>query len=290
MIESNMSFSGLLERARAHGAALGAFTCYDLESGRGVLEAAAECDAPVVLLVSARSLSGLAGDGLIAGLRAQIRRSSVAAIVELDHVPQLPAMPQLRRWRPAAVMVDGSTRPFSDNLALTLAANNALAKLSIEVEGELGRLDGHEDVAVQGNSTSATDPDEAVEFVQKSGLACLAISVGNAHGPYDGEPELDLKLLRDLHARVPVPLALHGASGLPGELLAACVSAGVAKVNFNADLRTALFATMREQLDRHERSLDLLSLKANLTCAARKVARDKLALLGWPRPETEHAR
>lgn len=283
MSDRALHLSELLVEARAVHAGLGAFTCYDLETGAAVLRAAGEVGAPVVLLVSARSLETPDGTGLVAGLVELVHASEARACVELDHLDRVPEARALVRWRSPALMVDASALPLEENREVTRAAVEVANAAGCEVEGELGRLAGDEDVVAPGRCGSLTRPDEARSFVEDSGIACLAISIGNAHGAYMRTPSLDWERLARLEASVPVPLALHGASGIAPEDVRRAIAGGVTKVNFNTDLRARYFEAMASGVVLHRGALDLIGLKEHLTEAMHGAVAGKLDLLGWPK-------
>ena len=273
--------SELLELAAGAGAALGAFTCYDLDTAEAVLAGAANRRSPVVLLVSAGSVGPPGGPALLAGLSEMAGASKVPACVQLDHLRALSSA-QAEQWRRAgAFMVDGSALDFAANVDVTRAAVAAATAVGAEVEGELGRLKGDEDVASGDGPTTFTGPVQALDFVRSTGVCCLAVSVGNRHGPYPRSPDIQWSLLEELHRQVPVPLALHGASGLDESELGRAVSLGARKVNFNADLRSAYFGAIASGVGTFTPTLDLLALKKHVVGAVQEVVEEKLRRLGW---------
>ena len=232
------------DRART---ALGAFTCYDLEVARGVLAAAAGRDVGVVLLVSRDAFGAPGGEQLLAAVRAAAERSPTRACIQLDHVADLELIGAAFELGAGAVMADGSKLPFEENAALVAAAAALARRHGGAVEAELGHVAGDEDIARAAEAGGFTDPAEAERFLAATAADCLAVSIGNVHGTYRDEPKLDWDRLDAIEARVPVPLSLHGASGLPDGDLRRAVAAGVRKVNVNAELRqTYLEVTGRE--------------------------------------------
>ena len=179
-------------------------------------------------------------------------------------------------------MVDLSVSPVAENMAGTAEAVQAAKTLGVEVEGELGRLDGDEDQADDGAcSSSFTDETEAVEFAGTTGVTCLAVAVGNRHGRYARRPALDFNLLSHLASAVGVPIALHGCSGMTEADLWTAIDCGVAKMNFNTDLRAAYFAALHEGLGKAGPALDLLGLKDGVIEAVAVAAGRLLGLVGW---------
>lgn len=271
--------SELLAEARRRGRAVCAFTCYDLEQAAGVLLAAEERGRGVVLLVSERSLAARPGRLLLSSLVAAADRSGAPAVVELDHARSLDPIRQAFALGAGAVMADGSRLPPADNAAFVRAAAAAGARVGGEVEAELGGLEGDEDVAAAAAAGALTDPAEAAAFARESGCACLAVSIGNVHGSYQGRPALDWERLRRIAALVETPLALHGASGLPKADLARAVQLGIAKVNVNTELRERYLETTAALLEQVRPGARLLDLHLAQVEAVAEAAAAKMAAL-----------
>lgn len=275
------TFPSLLEEHSSAGSALGAFTCYDLEAARGVLAAAAQRDVGVVLLIGRDSFAADGGDQLLAGVRAAAERSPARACVQLDHVADLELITAALELGAGAVMADGSKLPFEENVELVAEAKARADVNGAAVEAELGHIEGGEDVAAETRPGAFTDPDEAARFVAATDVACLAVSIGNVHGAYAGEPRLDWDRLAEIERRLDVPLSLHGASGLTESDLRRAVVSGIRKMNANTELRQAYLAATRERLEDSLDGLRLGGLHDAQSAAVRAVADEKLeALLG----------
>jgi tagatose 1,6-diphosphate aldolase GatY/KbaY len=279
-----VGFETLLgEHSRAR-TALGAFTCYDLEVARAVLAAAAARDAGVVLLVSREAFAAEGGEQLLAGVRAAAERSPARACVQLDHVADLELIAAAFELGAGAVMADGSRSPFDENVALVSKARRLADRFGGAVEAELGHVAGGEDIAAATEAGALTDPGEASRFAAATGAALLAVSIGNVHGAYAGEPRLDWDRLAEIERAVDVPLSLHGASGLADSDLARAIASGVRKVNVNAELREAYLAATRDHLDSASDGLRVLALHDSQAAAVRAVVDGKLdALAGTGR-------
>lgn len=230
-------FLDLLGGARRSGVPLYAFTCYDAESGAGVLRAAA--GRPVVILVSSQLVLEPWGDLVVAALRGMAERVASPVCLQLDHAHDLEAIRAGCELGLGAVMADGSHLPRDENAAFVLAARALAAPLGVAVEAEVGLVPGEEEVAAPADAGELTDPAEAARFVGDTGADCLAVAIGNVHGRYRTGPRLDLARMRAIAAGVDVPLVLHGASGVPASQLRAAAAAGIAKINVNTELRTA---------------------------------------------------
>jgi tagatose 1,6-diphosphate aldolase GatY/KbaY len=268
-------FSELLADAARRGGAVGAFTCYNLETALGVLQAAEERGRGVILLVSKQSFVSPGGELLLTALAATADAVSVPACVQLDHVSDLDAIERAFEVGAGAVMADGSKLPFEENLALVLAA----ARFG-ELEAELGGIEGDEDVAAAVAAGALTDPDEAARLADEAAPACLAVSIGNVHGWYRSPPALDWPRLDAVAARTSVPLSLHGASGLPDEDVRRAVSLGVRKVNVNTELREAYLAMTRGRIDEVTDGARVLELNRDQAAAVAEIVGRKLDMLG----------
>jgi tagatose 1,6-diphosphate aldolase GatY/KbaY len=178
-----------------------------------------------------------------------------------------------------AVMADGSQLPYDENVALLRAANDAARARGAGVESELGRVSGEEDAAVAAEGGALTDPEQAADFVARTGPACLAVSIGNVHGRFSSPPRLDWARLQAIRERLDVPLSLHGASGLADDDLARAVPIGIRKVNFNTELRDRWFAVLDQRGPELRAGSNLLALGQALIEALREVVAAKLELL-----------
>jgi ketose-bisphosphate aldolase len=242
-------FTDLLAEHDRAQTGLGAFTCYDFEVASGVLAAAARRDAGVVLLVSRDAFGAPGGEGLLAALVAAAERAPARACVQLDHVADLELIARAFELGAGAVMADGSKLPFDENVALVTAAVELARRHGGAVEAELGHVAGDEDIARAAEAGAFTDPAEAERFVAASAADCLAVSIGNVHGTYAAQPQLDWERLDAIESAATVPLSLHGASGLPDADLRRAVAAGVRKVNVNAELRQVYLDVTARELD-----------------------------------------
>lgn len=271
-------FADLLAERRAARGGLGAFTCYDLETARGVLEAACGAGAGVVLMVSGEALAQPGGAQLVAALVATAARSPARACVQLDHVASVELVATGVELGCGVVMADGSRLPYEDNVAFVAEAARLAARTGATVEAELGHVGGDEDVAVAATAGALTDPQEAAAFVAATGAACLAVSIGNVHGRYAAPPALDWPRLEAIRRSVAVPLSLHGASGLPDADVRRAIGIGVTKVNVNTELRRAYLAATASALREVAEGGRILELHRRQTAAMRTAAARKLRL------------
>jgi ketose-bisphosphate aldolase len=268
-------FADLLA-ARREGTAVGAFTCYDLETAVAVLRSAASARVGVILLISGRSLAEPGGDLLLAALVAAAGRAQAPACVQLDHCDDLGLIEAAFEAGAGAALADGSALPYEQNVELVARAVELARPRGAAVEAELGGISGDEDVARAVAAGALTDPAEAPDFMARTGAACLAVSIGNVHGIYRDPPRLDWERLAAIGAAVAAPLSLHGASGIPDGDVGRAIAAGVAKINVNTDLREAYLAATEAAIGTVLEGSRLNSLHAAQTDAVAEIAGAKL--------------
>jgi ketose-bisphosphate aldolase len=272
-------FRRLLEERRASGAAVGAFTCYDLTTALGVLRAAESREAPAILLVSDASFRSDGGRLLVAGLLGAAAAASVPACVQLDHATDPAVLRDALAAGLGAVMADGSRLPVADNAALAREVVAEAVTLGIGVEAELGHIEGGEDVAAAAAAGALTDPEQAASFVGETGVDCLAVSIGNVHGTYASPPRLDWERLEQIREAVgETPLSLHGASGVPDDDVRRAIELGVCKVNVNTELRARYLDELALRLPDAQAGLRLLDLQEAIVAAVAGVVGAKLDL------------
>lgn len=269
-------FRTLLDERRAAGAAAAAFTCYDVTTALGVVRAAEQRQAPVILLVSEASFQAPGSNLLLSALVAVAESAGVRACVQVDHVSSAELLEAALVSGVGAVLADGSRLSFAENAALVRWAVES-APAGVGVEAELGHIEGGEDVAAAVAAGALTDPDQAAAFAADTGADCLAVSIGNAHGSYASMPSLDWDRLERIRDRVgEMPLALHGASGLPADDLRRAVSLGVCKVNVNTELRRRYLDEVSTRLPEALPGLRLLELEHAVVAAVAEAAGETL--------------
>jgi tagatose 1,6-diphosphate aldolase GatY/KbaY len=273
-------FTDLLAEARAQRRATGAFTAYNLETATAVLRAAEARGTGVILLVSEAAFRAPGGVSLVAGLCSAADTAAVPCCVQLDHVADLELMRAALAAGCAAVMADGSRLGDEDNVALVAGAVALARPHGAEVEAELGRIEGDEEIAAATRAGALTDPDQAAAFMAATGAGCLAVSIGNVHGTYAAPPRLDWQRLAAIGAAVDKPLSLHGASGLGAGDLERCVTAGICKVNVNTELRERYFAVLAERVSELSGGARMLALAEALVDGVAGVVGEKLDALG----------
>ena len=243
---SLVNLGEILSLAKGKNAAVPAFNCYNMETVKGVIAAAEEANAPVILQGYSRLFDGDDGYYLAALALAAARKANVPVCFHLDHGAGKPEVIRALRWGCTGVMLDNSSLPLEENIAATREAVELCAASGVPMEGELGHIGAAKD----GVSAEHTKTDEAVRFVKETGVAALAILVGTAHGRYKQAPVLNIDRIREIAEATGIPLVLHGGSGVPDEQIQAAVEAGIKKINFGTDLCYSfldeVFATSRD--------------------------------------------
>ncbi|BDG62055.1 class II fructose-bisphosphate aldolase [Caldinitratiruptor microaerophilus] len=254
-------FSSMLRTAQRGGYAVAAFNVYNLESIAAALRAAIATRTPVIVALGERYFPNMrpaTARAIVDTLLAQHAREGQAVPpvgLHLDHATSPEHCSEAIRAGFTSVMIDGSHLPYRENVRLTRAVVEEAHAHGVEVEAELGGLAaGEASHEFATGEEALTDPDQAREFVAETGVDALAVSVGTVHGLYRGEPRIDLDRLAAIHARVDVPLVLHGGSGTPAGLLRECVARGVAKVNVNTEISLAAVHRIREELEARPRA------------------------------------
>lgn len=228
----------MLKRAQKGGYAVGAFNVENMEMAQAVIQAAVEMGAPVMVQTTPSTVKYAGLHLYYANVAALAQKAPVPVALHLDHGSSFELAMQAIRAGYTSIMIDGSHRVFEENIALTRRVVEAAAPNGLPVEAELGKVGGKED-DLDGGSGGYTVPEEAAEFVRRTGVSSLAVAIGTAHGVYKGTPKLDVERLKEIRKLVEIPLVLHGASGLSDESVQECIREGICKVNFATELRIA---------------------------------------------------
>lgn len=237
----------LLLDAQKGGYAVGAFNVENMEMVQAVIAAAEELHAPVIMQTTPSTIRYAGLEYYYANAKAAAEKASIPAVIHLDHGDSFELAMRALRCGYTSIMIDGSHSVFEENIAVSKAVVDACAPSRVPVEAELGKVGGKED-DLDGGNGGYTDPEEAREFVERTGVNSLAVAIGTAHGVYKGEPKLDVDRLSEIRKVVDIPLVLHGASGLTDEAVRECIKRGICKVNFATELRIAFSDGVKQYL------------------------------------------
>jgi ketose-bisphosphate aldolase len=266
----------LYEAWRRRGA-IPAFTTYTLESTRAICDAGAAAGSPVILQAGSSSFAAVGRSMLAASALTLAQESPAPVGVHLDHATDLTEVRACIDLGYTSVMIDGSHHSFEENVEMTSLVVDEAHRRGVWVEAELGAIAGEENISGVAIASELTSPEAAAEFAQRTGVDALAVAIGSVHGISDQPVHLDLSLLDRIARVVAVPLVLHGASGLDDAELRAAVRGGVAKVNFNAELRRAYLGALRGAID--DGSDDVVGAQRVAVGAMREIVLEKLELL-----------
>lgn len=271
----------MFEKALDKDYAIGAFNVNNMEIIQGIVQAGELENAPLILQVSAGARKYARPAYLVKLVEAAIIDTGVDVCLHLDHGDSFEICKDCIDGGFTSVMIDGSKLPFEENIALTKKVVDYAHPRGVVVEAELGKLAGVEDaVHVDAASATFTVPQEAKEFVERTGVDSLAVAIGTSHGAYKfkGTPYLDFDRLKEIHSLIPnTPLVLHGAStvipefvdkcnqyggkipgaqGVPEDMIKEATKYGVCKVNIDTDLRLAMTAEIRKFMVEHPEEFD----------------------------------
>ena len=273
----------MFEKAYKCGYAIGAFNVNNMEIIQGITGAAAKLKAPVILQVSKGARSYANRTYLMKLVEAAVIETGLPICLHLDHGDSFEICKSCIDDGFTSVMIDASSKPFAENIALTRQVVEYAHDRGVVVEAELGTLAGIEDeVNVSAEDSSYTRPEEVEEFVSKTGCDSLAIAIGTSHGAYKfkpgTKPQLRFDVLEEVEKKLPgFPIVLHGSSsvpqefvekinkfggnmpgaiGVPEDQLRKAASMAVCKINIDSDLRLAMTASIREYLTMHPDHFD----------------------------------
>lgn len=233
-----LSTREMLKKAQREGYAVPAFNIHNLETLQVVVETAAELQSPVILAGTPSTIAYAGGEYIVAMAQVAAKKHNIPIAIHLDHFEDVEEIKHYVNIGFNSTMIDASHSAYEENIKTVKEVVDYAHKFDATVEAELGRLGGQEDdLVVDEKDAMYTNPQQAKEFVEKTGIDSLAIAIGTAHGLYKGEAKLDFDRLKEIRDMVDVPLVLHGASDVPDELVKKAISLGICKVNVATDLK-----------------------------------------------------
>ena len=268
----------LLLDAQKGGYAVGAFNVENMEMVQAVVAAAEELRSPVIMQTTPSTVKYANLNYFYENVKVAAQESSVPVVIHLDHGNSFELAMQAYRTGYTSIMIDGSHEGFEDNIALTSAVVKACHPGEVPIEAELGKVGGKEDDLDGGEGDPYTNPQEAAEFVERTGIDSLAVAIGTAHGVYKGVPKLDFSRLSEIRKAVSIPLVLHGTSGVPDEDVAECIKRGICKVNYATDLRIAFTKGINQVLKENPDTIDPKKYNAKGREEVRKYVMHKMKI------------
>lgn len=276
LVDSNI----LLKNALQGRYAIGAFNAENMEMVQAIIDAAEELHAPVIIQTTPSTIAYATPSMYQKMVLAKAKEASVPVVMHLDHGNSFELCQKSLEAGYTSVMIDGSKLSYEDNVAVSKRTADMAKASGISVEAELGTVGGKEDsYEVSDKDALYTNPAQAADFVKRTGIQSLAVAIGTAHGFYKGEPKLDFERLSEIRNAVSVPLVLHGASGVPDEMVVKSIELGICKVNFATELRVAYTKGVRQILE-DEKIFDPKKYGAAGREAVKLLVKEKIHFLG----------
>ena len=278
-----VNFKDSLMMAQARKYAVGAFNGYNYETFKGIVDAGRECEQPVILAFGAKYLANMSLETAYAMAKSLAAEQAQPVCLHLDHCSDINTVYRAIRVGFNSVMYDGSALPLVENMKNTQQICAAAHACKVTVEAELGCLAAGER-SHEGSSDDVaayTDPLQAQQFANATGVDALAVSIGTVHGLYKGEPKLRLDLLKKIRALVKTPLVLHGGSGLARDDIFACIANGIVKININTEISVHAVERTVQELAQGQPHFSELSL--HQIGYVKEIAKKYIAFFGGQR-------
>ncbi len=270
----------MLEDACREGYAIGNFDCINVEMVKGVINAAQSNKAPVIIAYGEVFEELIPIEEFAELVKSCAKRSCVPVAIHLDHANNFQIILRALKSGFTSIMVDASDKELEENIAITNKAGEICRAFDASLEAELGHvggLEGQYEAADYDENASYTVVEEAVRFVKETGVDALAVAIGTVHGVYKSEPQLSIKRLREIKAKLSMPLVLHGSSGLSDADLQECVKHGINKFNVFTDLAIAAVETTKRDVSLEAGYLEKCK---NVADAVGEVALDRMKVFG----------
>ena len=269
----------MLLDAQKRGYAVGAFNCENMEMVKAIIAAAEELRAPLMLQTTPSTVKYGTLETFVAIVAAEAKKATVPVCLHLDHGSSFDLAVQAIKAGYTSVMIDGSKEDFEGNVAVSKKVADVAKAVNIPCEAELGKVGGKED-DLEAEADTNTDPGQAKEFVERTGITSLAVAIGTAHGFYVGTPVLDKERLSQIREVVDIPLVLHGASGLSDQDVRDCVARGICKVNFATELRKAYTDAGKALLEEKPETFDPKALGKVGMAAVTELVKNRMRVCG----------
>lgn len=276
-----LSTRDMLKRAQKCGYAVPAFNIHNLETLQVVVETANEMRSPVILAGTPSTIEYAEGENIVSMAKVAASKYNIPIAVHLDHFESIDDIKHYIDIGFKSAMIDASHENFEDNIKKVKEVVDYAHRYDATVEAELGRLGGQEDdLVVDEKDAMYTNPDSAKEFVEITGVDSLAVAIGTAHGLYKGEPKLDFERLKEIRAKVEVPLVLHGASDVPDDLVKKAISLGICKVNVATDLKIPFSDAVKKYFKENPEANDPRKYMTPGKEAMKKIVQHKIKVCG----------
>lgn len=265
----------VLKDAQEKKYGVGLFNTINLEMAKGVLAAAEELKSPVIIGTAEVLLPYASLEELAYFLVPMAKKASVPVVLHYDHGLTDKKIVEAMRLGFSSIMYDCSTDTYENNIARVAQMVKIADMFGASVEGELGHVGANDESA--GDDSIYTEPEQARDFAQRTGVDALAVAIGTAHGAYKEKPRLDIGRLAEISRTVPVPLVLHGGSGLSDEDFKNCVANGISKINIFTDINCA---AAKAAHDFYKEGCGLTDIQNQITEAVKQETMKKMRIFG----------
>ena len=236
-----VSMKSILEKAKKSRYAVGAFTFASLDTAYAVIDAANRANMPVILQAGPLECDYAGLEELAEIAKFAVKRANVPAALNLDHGNTVEIAEQAVKAGFSSVMIDASKYNYEENIRMTKEVVKIASALGVSVEAELGKIGGAEGlIDIKNAEATQTDPEEALEFIERTGIDALAVAIGTAHGFYTQAPVLNIERLKKIVELTNLPLVLHGGSGTPDKQVLEAINSGITKVNICTEFLAAM--------------------------------------------------
>lgn len=273
-----MNMKDILAVAKENKFAIPAFNISDYSMFLGIMDVCEETNSPVIIEIHPDELS-FTGPEMVLAIKERAYKSPVPVCIHLDHCSDFGTIIYAIQSGFTSVMFDGAELPFEENIAGAKKVVEAAHPANVSVEAELGTIGSTDPADFEGGTAKIiyTNPDDAAKFVAETGVDTLAVAIGTCHGLYPAgmKPELKLDILKEIEAKVDIPLVLHGGSNNPDKEIGESVTLGINKINISSDIKVAYFQKMREVLKdegvREPNVIEPQCMEAMKECAKHKL-------------------
>ena len=245
-----VNFIDMMQKAKEKHYAIPHFNINDLEWTKYILEKCEELNVPVILGVSEGAAKYMGGNDVVVGMVKGLMKDlniTIPVCLHVDHGSSFDVCKKAIDAGYTSVMIDASSHELAENIRITKEVVDYAHEKGVSVEAEVGHIAGTED-GVTAEELHAT-LEECIELYEKTGIDSLAPALGSVHGPYKGEPKLNFERMKKINEALPIPLVLHGASGIPDEMIKEAIACGTSKINVNTDFQIVWAEAVRKKLD-----------------------------------------
>ncbi|MBN1046562.1 MULTISPECIES: tagatose bisphosphate family class II aldolase [unclassified Clostridium] len=276
-----LSTKQMLLKAQKEGYAVPAFNIHNLETLQVVVDTAMKMRSPVIIAGTPSTIEYAGAAYIEAMAEVAARKYDIPIAIHLDHFEDIDEIKKNIDIGFRSCMIDASKEEFEVNIEKVKEVVEYAHEYDATVEAELGKLGGKEDdLIVSEKDSMYTNPDDAAEFVERTGVDSLAVAIGTAHGLYKGKAKLDFERLKDIRSKVHVPLVLHGASDVPDELVKKAISLGICKVNIATDLKIPFSDAVKEYFKENPNANDPRKYMTPGKEAMEKIVENKIKVCG----------